>query len=98
MAKKGELWLAPARRSLPEQEDPDLALGHPYCIRTPQAAAFLGVRPRTLEKWRRQGSGPPFRKLNGVVVYETHDLRVWIDQRTCTSTQQVPERSGGWRP
>ena len=25
-----------------------------------EAAAFLGVSPRTLQKWRRQGGGPVF--------------------------------------
>ena len=42
--------------------------------RTPSAANHLGVRPRTMEKWRVIGGGPPFSKLGKAVVYDEADL------------------------
>ena len=61
----------------------------PHCLRTPHAARLIGVQPRTLEKWRCDGSGPPFRKLNRIVVYAVEDLRSWIDERVWRSTRQT---------
>ena len=52
------------------------------------AADFLGVSPRTLEKWRVAGGGPVFRKLGRRLVrYELSDLETFAgrDQRTSTS-------------
>ena len=40
-------------------------------LRTPEAARFLGLSDRTLEKHRTYGTGPAYRKLGGRVVYAT---------------------------
>ena len=37
----------------------------PRFLRTKEAATFLGLSPRTLEKHRTYGTGPLFRKLGG---------------------------------
>ena len=55
-------------------------------VRTPDAARLLSLSPRTLEKYRCQGSGPTFRKLGGRVVYALDDLEAWADQSACRST------------
>ena len=42
---------------------------------TREAAAFLRLSPRTLERQRRLGIGPPYTKYGRRVVYELGDLK-----------------------
>jgi predicted DNA-binding transcriptional regulator AlpA len=55
-------------------------------LRTPEAARFLGLSPRTLEKHRTFGTGPLFRKLGGRIVYAPEDLRAWAERGRRSST------------
>ena len=55
-------------------------------LRTAEAAAYLGLSPRTLEKQRLDGSGPPFIKLNRTVVYCTATLDSFLAARERRST------------
>ena len=55
-------------------------------LRTPEAARFLSLSSRTLEKHRTYGTGPAYRKLGGRVVYALDDLKAWADLGTKTST------------
>ncbi|MCW2387134.1 putative DNA-binding transcriptional regulator AlpA [Sphingobium sp. B11D3B] len=48
-------------------------------LKTPDAAAWLGLSPRTLEKHRCYGTGPAFHKLGGRVVYSTEALDAWAE-------------------
>ncbi len=61
----------------------------PRFLRTEEAARFLGLSPRTMEKHRVYGTGPLYRKLGGRVVYAIHDLQEWADRglRSSTSDQ-----------
>lgn len=58
----------------------------PRFLRTPEAARFLGLSGRTLEKHRTYGTGPAYRKLGGRVVYSLDDLQAWADRGAKTST------------
>lgn len=58
----------------------------PRYLRTPEAARFLGLSDRTLEKHRTYGTGPAYRKLGGRVVYSLDDLRAWAERGTKVST------------
>ncbi|MGX7873152.1 helix-turn-helix transcriptional regulator [Mesorhizobium sp. ORM6] len=58
----------------------------PRYLRTDEAALFLGLSPRTLEKHRTYGTGPIYRKLGGRVVYAIVDLQQWADSGTVSST------------
>jgi predicted DNA-binding transcriptional regulator AlpA len=58
----------------------------PRFLRTKEAATFLGLSPRTLEKHRTYGTGPLFRKLGGRVVYAIDELETWAGRGTMTST------------
>ncbi len=58
----------------------------PRFLRTPEAARFLGLSGRTLEKHRTYGTGPAYRKLGGRVVYAIDDLQAWADSGAVTST------------
>ncbi len=63
-------------------------------VKTRDAARFLGLSPKTLEKWRVVGGGPKFRKLGGAVLYDQHELTAWADSRVRLSTSdpgQSPE-------
>lgn len=55
-------------------------------LRTPDAAAYLSLSPRTLEKHRTYGTGPAYRKLGGRVVYSVEDLDAWAAIGTRRST------------
>lgn len=58
----------------------------PRYLRTPEAARFLGLSGRTLEKHRTYGTGPAYRKLGGRVVYALEDLQAWANRGAKTST------------
>ncbi len=58
----------------------------PRFLRTPEAARFLGLSGRTLEKHRTYGTGPTYRKIGGRVVYALSDLQAWADRGTKSST------------
>ena len=51
----------------------------PRYLRTPEAARFLSLSARTLEKHRTYGTGPAYRKLGGRVVYSVDDLQAWTE-------------------
>jgi len=55
-------------------------------LRTKEAATFLSLSARTLEKHRTYGTGPAYRKLGGRVVYAMDDLQAWADRGAVTST------------
>lgn len=55
-------------------------------LRTPEAARFLGLSGRTLEKHRTYGTGPRYSKLGGRVVYRVDDLQAWVDRGAKSST------------
>ena len=51
-----------------------------------EAAAFLRLSPRTLEKQRVIGGGPRFRKFGRRVMYAVADLEAWADARSFEAT------------
>ena len=65
---------------------PDLAVLPPRYLRTKEAAEFLSLSARTLEKHRTYGTGPAYRKLGGRVVYAVDDLEAWAARGAVTST------------
>ena len=55
-------------------------------LRTPAAAAYLGLSPSTLEKRRITGGGPRFVRLGGRAVgYDVRDLDAWLDSQRHSS-------------
>ncbi len=64
----------------------------PRLLRTDEAARWLGLSGRTLEKHRCTGTGPSYRKLGGRVVYALSDLQAWIDEgeRRSTAHRGIP--------
>lgn len=64
---------------------PDIIKDTRY-LRTKEAAHYVGLSARTLEKHRTYGTGPAYRKIGGRVVYTLEDLRTWADRGACAST------------
>ena len=61
----------------------------PEFMRTPRAAAFLGVSVSFLNHLRVTGGGPPYSKISSrIVVYEREHLQAWArnQQRVSTSS------------
>jgi predicted DNA-binding transcriptional regulator AlpA len=59
-------------------------------LRTPHAAAYLGLGQSTLERKRIDGTGPAFRRLGAkVVVYDTADLDDWASEQIHRSTSEA---------
>ena len=61
----------------------------PRYLRTPEAARFLGLSGRTLEKHRTFGTGPVYRKLGGRIVYALEDLQAWANRGVRLSTSDT---------
>ena len=64
---------------------PDLIKDTRY-LRTKEAAHYVGLSARTLEKHRTYGTGPAYKKIGGRVVYTLEELRAWADSGSCAST------------
>ena len=61
-------------------------------LRTPEAARFLGLSPRTMEKHRTYGTGPTSSKAGGRVVYAIPDLMAWTETGVRNGTSDdVPD-------
>ena len=61
----------------------------PRLLRTKEAARFLGISIRTLEKHRTYGTGPLYRKIGGRVLYTLRDLEAWSSIGTRKSTSDT---------
>ena len=65
--------------------------GSPF-LSTQQAAFYLSLSARTLEKMRLTGNGPRFRKHGRFVRYHIADLDAWSEGRRHSSTSDEGER------
>lgn len=55
-----------------------------------EAADFLGVTTRALQKWRANGTGPRFVRISGRCVrYRRRDLISWAEARLKSSTSEA---------
>lgn len=77
--------VATRRMWLDAMADRAIALGSQW-LRTPQAALYLNLSRRTLEKLRSSGDGPAYRKVGGTVLYRMAELDAWVESRRFTST------------
>ncbi len=62
---------------------------------TTEAAAFLSLSPKTLDKLRSKGGGPVYYKLRRRVRYKAGDLRDWAEsgrQASATTFKYEQER------
>jgi hypothetical protein len=64
---------------------------------TSEAAAHCHLSPRTLEKRRVKGDGPPFYKVGRRVLYRLGDLDEWIARGRRLSTSDPGELQAATR-
>lgn len=76
---------APSTTPEPARNNSNAAMQPDY-LTNDEAAAFLRLSPRTLEKQRVIGGGPRFRKFGRRVMYALSDLRAWADARSFEAT------------
>lgn len=58
----------------------------PRYLRTPEAARYVGLSIRCLEKHRIYGTGPRYSKIGRRVLYRVEDLQTWVDAAAKAST------------
>jgi hypothetical protein len=56
-----------------------------------QAAHYLKLSPRTLDRQRLTGEGPRFRKFGRRVVYAIEDLEAWANEHIYRCTHSGNE-------
>ena len=57
-----------------------------HYMNTREAAAWLGLSPRTLDRYRVSGEGPAFHRFGSRVRYLLADLEEWASVRRRVST------------
>ena len=87
-AMRDALAGAPAGADNDEDRGGDVAVNDraTQYMGTREAAALLGLSPRTLDRYRVTGEGPAFHKFGTRVRYARADLEDWAAQRRRTST------------
>ena len=55
-------------------------------LNTREAAEWLSLSPRTLDRYRVSGDGPAFHRFGGRVRYLVADLEEWASARRRAST------------
>lgn len=61
-------------------------------LSTVEAAAWLGLSPRTLDAYRVRGGGPAFHRFGRIVRYRLADLDDWAAERRMDSTSDSAGR------
>lgn len=85
---------APVRPYAAPTAAPQLVAQPARYLTNDEAAEYLRLSPRTLEKQRVIGDGPRFRKFGRRVMYAMADLDAWADARSfeATSDPEYAER------
>jgi excisionase family DNA binding protein len=55
-------------------------------LTTSEAGSYLNISPRTLEKYRSQGGGPPYRRFGRSIRYHEDELESWAEEQRRSST------------
>ena len=71
----------------------------PVYLDTRAAAAFLGLSPRTLDRYRVSGDGPEFFRFGNRIRYLKSDVAAWAAARRVRSTSDPNyDRPSGGSP
>jgi len=54
----------------------------PIYLRPNMVERLYGLKTRTLAAWRQQGIGPPFIRIDRMVLYKVEDLEAWIEKHS----------------
>ena len=70
-----------------------------HLLTTTEAAAYLRLAPKTLERLRVTAGGPPFLKAGpgkrARVLYRQSDLDAWLAKFSYASTSEYPNGADG---
>jgi hypothetical protein len=70
-------------------------------LNTREAAALLHVRPRTMEYWRSQNTGPTYSRIGHAIRYSRAALNKFISDNqqgpSPTYPDPIPKLPGGWQ-
>lgn len=61
-------------------------------LKPTEAAAALGRKPQTLARWRSEGTGPEFVRIQGRVFYQQHVIDALVEANRFTSTSEAQAR------
>lgn len=64
-------------------------------LNTEEAAAYLGIRPNTLEVWRTKKKGPKYSKIGSRVLYDLNDLESYFISQIVHTIDSAPQFRGG---
>jgi excisionase family DNA binding protein len=64
----------------------------PFLLTQSEAADYLRLSKRSLERWRVTGDGPAYCKAGRRVLYREADLEAWIASRVVHSTSEETGR------
>lgn len=67
----------------------DAKRGSPF-LNTSQAAFYIGLSVRTMEKMRADGEGPAFRRHARFIRYHIDDLDLWSKSTAGQATHAAP--------
>jgi hypothetical protein len=56
-------------------------------LNTHEAAAYLGLKPNTLEVWRCKHRGPRYAKLGSRILYDQDELDAFFNARSITTRE-----------
>lgn len=46
-----------------------------------EVAEYLGVHPKSMDRWARTGQGPVFIRIGSARRYDWDDVRTWVESR-----------------
>lgn len=45
-----------------------------------ETADYLRVKPATIRKWAREGTGPPQYRAGGIILYRVSEVNTWLSE------------------
>jgi hypothetical protein len=82
---------AVARRKRKPFVELDFSKPLPPFLDGDQFAGLVHTTKRSVERWRREGTGPAFLKVGGKILYATDTVLSWIKSGERTSTSEPPK-------
>ena len=76
-----------------EADEEEIEMAEDGYMSTEEAAAFLGLSPRTLQSYRGNGKGPPFSRFGNRARYLRSKVAAWGREREAHSTAEADEKA-----